>query len=140
MPKFVLKDAYVELDGTDLSNLCSSVTINTPADEVDVTGFGAAFREFAQGLKDSTITLAMFQSFSTGETHDTLSPLHTSGDPFDVVIRPVASDAVATTNPEWTASVRLYDYSPLAAGVGEAATMDVTLRNASQTGIVEATS
>lgn len=139
MAKFVLKDAYVEVDGTDLSNLCSSVTINTPADEVDVTGFGSAFREFAQGLKDATITLAMFQSFAAGETHAVLSPLHASGDTFVVTIRH-DSAAKSATNPEWSATVRLYDYSPLAAAVGEAATMDVTLRNAAQAGITESTS
>jgi len=138
MGKFVLLDAFVEIDSVDLSNMCSSVTIETPADEVDITGFGSAFREFAQGLKDATLTLAMFQDYAAGSTHATLSPLHASGAAFGVTIR-ADSAAVSPTNPQWDAQVRLFNYNPLAAGVGEAATMDVTLRNADTAGIVETT-
>lgn len=137
--KFVLKDAFIEVDGTDLSNHASTVTVGSPADEVEVTGFGGEYREFAQGLKDGTITAAFFQSFEAGETHSVLGPLHESGDPFPLSIRPF-STPVATNNPQWDMTAKLFDYSPLSGGVGEAATTDVSFRNADQSGIVESTS
>lgn len=138
MGKFVLKDAFVEVDSTDLSNFASSVTIETPADEVDITGFGSDFREFAQGLKDATVTVAFFQDFAGGSVHSVLGPLHASGDTFPLAIRP-SSGAIAATNPEFQMTARLFNYNPLAAGIGEAATMDVSFRNADQAGIVEDT-
>lgn len=137
MAKFVLKDASVSVDGTDLSAWASSVTIDTPADEVEITTFGGDYREFAQGLKDATITVAFFQDFGASAVHATLGPLHEAGTAFDLVIKPT-SDAVGATNPSWTTSVVLYNYQPLAAAVGEAATLDVSFRHAGQLGVVEA--
>lgn len=139
MGKFVLLDASVVIDSVDLSNMCSSVTIDTPADEVEITGFGGAFREFAQGLKDATLTCAMFQDYAAGSTHATLGPLHATGEVFSIAIKPT-SGVVSPTNPLWTTQVRLFNYNPLAAAVGEAATMDVSFRNADQDGVVETTS
>lgn len=139
MGKFVLKDAYVEVDGTDLSNMASSVTVGQPADEVEATGFGSDYREFLQGLKDGTITVAFFQDFAPGSVHDTLNPVYQSGATFPLVIRPTSA-AVGTTNPEFQMTARLFDYTPLAGGVGEAATFDAAFRNADQSGIVVATS
>ena len=37
MAKFVLKDAVITVDGDDISDHVSSVTIETSRDEVDVT-------------------------------------------------------------------------------------------------------
>jgi hypothetical protein len=138
MAKFVLKDAFVEVDSNDLSNFASSVTIDTPADEVDITGFGSAYREFAQGLKDATITIAFFQDYAAASVHTVLSPHHAAGTSFALAIR-ADSGAVAPTNPMWTTTVRLFNYSPLSAAIGEAATIDVSFRNADQTGVVETT-
>lgn len=137
--KFVLKDAFLEVDAVDLSSHASTVTIGQPADEVEVTGFGGEFREFAQGLKDGTITAAFFQDFAAGSVHSVLGPLHASGDTFTLKIRPTSA-AVGTTNPQWDMTARLFDYSPLSGGVGEASTTDVSFRNADQSGIVESTS
>lgn len=139
MGKFVLKDVFVEVDGTDLSNMASSATIGQPADEVEATGYGSDYRELLQGLKDGTITVAFFQDFANGSVHDVLNPLYESGDTFDIVIRPVKSTAVGPTNPEFQMTARLFDYSPLAGGVGEAATFDAAFRNASQDGITVVT-
>lgn len=138
MGKFVLKDAFIEVDSTDLSNFASSVTIETPADEVDITGFGSDYREFAQGLKDATITVAFFQDFAAASVHSVLGPLHASGDTFTLSIRPTSA-AASATNPQFDMTARLFNYNPLAAGIGEAATMDVSFRNADQAGITEVT-
>jgi hypothetical protein len=53
MAKFVLRDAYIAINGTAISDHVSSVTVEDSADEVDFTAFSAnAYREFGQGLKD----------------------------------------------------------------------------------------
>jgi hypothetical protein len=138
MAKIVLKDAYISVDSVELSDHCSSVTIETTFDEQDVTGFGSTYREFLQGLGDATITLALFQDFDTGSVDDTLWPLSQSGETFDVVVR--ATSAIASaTNPEYTMTGSLFNYNPIAGEVGNASTTDVSIRNASSTGLVRST-
>lgn len=40
MAKQILKNAFIQINGVNLSDHCSSVTIETSADEVDLTAFG----------------------------------------------------------------------------------------------------
>jgi hypothetical protein len=142
MAKFVLKDASVNINGTDLSQYCSSVTVEANADEVEFTGFGTSgYREFGQGLKDATISVTAFQTFGTavGDTFDTVvQPLHASGGTFDVVVKPTSS-AASPTNPSYTMRSRVYNYQPIAGGVGDASTIDVSFRNGGTSGLVRAT-
>ena len=55
MAKKVLIDAWIEVDGTELSNHFSAVALDLPDDEVDLTGFGSRYREIGRGLKDASI-------------------------------------------------------------------------------------
>lgn len=135
MAKEILRDCFVEIDGVDLSHRCSAVTLDEPADEVDVSTFGGGYHEIDSGLLDATITLTVFQDFETDQVDDTLQPLHKSRDPFLIRIRPRKSDGLGATNPERRMIGKLYNYSPLAGAVGEASTTDVTIRNASERGI-----
>lgn len=135
MAKEILRDCYIEIDGADLSNRASAVTIEEPADEVDTSTFGGDYHEIDRGLKDATMTVSFFQDFAASSVDAVLGPLHESGEEFTVVVRPRKSDGMSDTNPERRMIGRLFNYSPLAGGVGEASTTDVTIRNASQAGI-----
>lgn len=134
MAKHVLKDAVVVVNSVDLSDHVSAVTIEASRPEVDVTAMGADYQEFIPGIPDATITVSFFQDFAAGEVHATLQPLSVSDTPFPVAIKPTTA-AISATNPEIQMSALLYNYSPLAGDVGSANTMDVTFRNASQTGL-----
>jgi hypothetical protein len=138
MAKLVLRDCFISVDAVDLSDHCSSVTIEGAFDEVDVTGFGAAFKEILLGLGDGTITLAVFQDFDVASVDDTLWPLLGSNDGFEVIVRPTSA-AVSTTNPQFTMTGVLPSYNPLAGSIGEASTTEVAIRNSSPTGIVRTT-
>lgn len=138
MAKLVLTDADVVVNGVNLSNHCSQVTIESEKDEVDVTSFGATSKEILAGIGDGTITLDVFQDFAAGSVDATLWPLHLAGSTFVVVVKP-ASAAVSATNPKYTMTGVLLSYSPIAGSVGEASTTSVPIRNASQSGIVRAT-
>lgn len=139
MAKLILTDAFIEVDGTDLSSHVNQVSLEMPDDEVEVSGFGSAMKEYGKGLSDATITATFIQDFDSGLVDDTLWDLKQSDESFDVVIRPT-SDAVSDTNPEFSMSALLYNYSPLSGGLGDASTTEVTFRNASQEGISRATS
>lgn len=134
MAKFVLKSAVVTVNAVDISDHVSSVTIETTFDDVDVTAMGGVYRDIRQGLGDATITLSVFQDFAAGSVDATLFPLSQSGNTFPVTVKPTNA-AVGATNPRYDMTGVLLSYNPIDGGVGDASTTDVSIRNASQTGL-----
>jgi hypothetical protein len=139
MAKQVLKDAYIKIDSTVLSDHVSSVTLEDSADEVEFTSFGANYREYGQGLKTASITLEIFQDFAAASVDAVMEPLYNSGGTFTVEVRPTSS-SVSATNPKYTMTGRLFSYSPLQGAVGDANTTSVTINNAGTAGLVRGTS
>lgn len=142
MAKFVLRDCYVSINGTDLSDHVSGVTITTTRPEVDVTSMGDAFQSFVGGIPDASIEIAYFQDFAATKVDAVHWPLVTTAAdlPFLIAIRSVKAAAGSSTNPTFLmTSLLLGDYQPIAGDVGSAATTTVTYRNASSTGITRST-
>jgi hypothetical protein len=138
MAKVVLNDARIEVDGNDISDHVSEVTVETTRDEVDVTAFGAANKETLAGLGDATISITAFQDFAATELDSILWPLSTDNVPFSVRVRQ-SSDPISATNPEYRLEESLmFGYSPIAGSVGEASTTEVEFRNAGQGGLTRA--
>lgn len=135
MSKFVLKNAVITVDGDDISDHVSEVTIETSRDEVEVTAFGASNKEFLAGLGDATITMTVFQDFASDEIDQNMYQHSIEDSPFEVTVRPTNA-VVSATNPEYSMQALLYNYSPIAGAVGEASTTELTFRNASSTGLV----
>lgn len=137
MAKIVLRDARIEVNGVNLSDHVSEVSVETERDEVDGTAFGAANKETLVGLGDATITMTVFQDFAAASVDATLWPLSTSTVPFTVKVRPTTG-AISATNPEYSMSANMFGYNPISGGVGEASTTDVEFRNATQAGLTRA--
>ncbi len=139
MAKFVLTNAYVAINGTAISDHCSSVTVEDSADEIEFTSFSAnQYREFGQGLHDATITLTVFQDYAGSSVYSILQPLYASGGTFGIEVRPINA-TVTATNPKATMTGRLYSFNPIAGAVGDAATTDISIRNAGTAGLVMGT-
>lgn len=143
MAKQILKDAYVAINGTAISDHVSSVTIESTFDEVDLTSMGvnadgAKYREYGQGIGDSTITLSVYQDYDPGSIDAIFWPLSQSGGTFGVEVRPTSARASAT-NPRYSMTGRVFQFNPLAGGVGDASTTDVPIRNAGTAGITRGT-
>jgi hypothetical protein len=134
MPKEVLTNVKLTVNSVDLSDHCSSVTLESSADEVELTAFGAGFREFAQGLKDATITASFFNDHAASSVAATLQPLFASGGTFAVKVWPDAAGTIV-----YTQTSRLYQNPMLAGAVGDANTIDATFRNAGTAGITRGT-
>ena len=134
MPKEVLRNVRITVNAIDLSTHCSSVSIENSADEVEFTGFGAGFREFGQGLRDSTITATFFNDHDAGSVAATLQPLYASGGTFAVKVWPDAAGTIV-----YTQTSRLFNNPTLAGAVGDANTVDVSFRNAGTAGVTRGT-
>ncbi len=138
MAVFVLKDAVVTIDGVNLSDHVSEVSIETERDEVDVTAMGATNKVNVAGLGDATITCTMFQDFAAAKVDATLWPLSTSNTAFVVTVK-ATSAATSTTNPLYSMTTLMYGYSPISGGIGDASSTEVVFRNAAQAGLTRAT-
>lgn len=140
MAKFVLRDGFIQVNGVNLSDHCSSVTVESSADDIDLTAFTTAgYREFGQGFKDATITATFFQDYAAASVHATLQPLYDSGGTFSVYVKSSQS-ATSSTNPRMElGTARMFGYTPLTGGVGDASSMDVEFRNAGTAGLTYGT-
>lgn len=138
MPILPGTDVRLEVNGVNLSDHVQSVTVETTRDDVDITAFGAVNKVSAPGLGDATITVTFYADEAAGSVNATLWPLASTTTPFTVKARKTSA-AISTTNPEYQLTALMYGFTPIDGSVGDAFTMDVEFRNASQTGLVRAT-
>ena len=134
MARLVLTNVEVNIAGVDLSNHIASVTLGSTYDVVETTAFAGvsgaagnvplAAKTRTAGLVDNSVTLEFHQDFATASVEQTIYPL--LGTTVAVVVQPVASGSVDATNPSYTFSVLISEWTPLNGGVGELATASVT--------------
>lgn len=124
MARIVLTNAYVTINSVDLSDHISSVTLNSSIDVVETTAFSTtAARTRVGGLADNSITLEFHQDYASSSVEATIYPL--LGSTTSVVVKPNGSTTSAT-NPSYTSTVLVSEWTPLNGAVGELATASVT--------------
>jgi len=126
MSVLVLKDASVTINGVDLSDHVTSVTINYSAEILDKTAMGANSKSKVAGLKDASAEIEFNQDFAAAKVDATLFPL-VGAAAFPVIIKPT-SGATSETNPAFTGNGLLESYPPLGGGVGEVAKTSATIQ------------
>lgn len=133
------KDAFISVNGTVLSDHANKISVESSADEVDLTGFtSAGFKEFDQGLKDGSITATFFADYAAGSVDSVLEPMFRLNTAGTIVVKPTSA-TVSSTNPTYTMVGKLFTYNPLAGAVGDALTIDCTFRHSGTLGVVKAT-
>lgn len=123
MAKFVTTDYKILLGTDDFSSSIAAVTLDITADEQETTAFGDTFRTRIAGLKDATISLDWHQDFGAASVDETLFPL--LGSTVAFTITPTSGTASAT-NPSYTGTALVTQYSPFANSVGDLATLSVS--------------
>jgi hypothetical protein len=123
MAKFAATDYFVTINGSDFSTNLNSVELAQEADDLETTAFGSSWRTRIGGLKQASLTLNFMQDFGAGSVDATLNPL--LGSIATVVIKPT-SGTVNSTNPTYTMTALVTQYSPFASSVGDIATLSVT--------------
>lgn len=124
MPKVVATSTVVKIGGVDLSQYVASVNLTTNVNEVTTTNFGSSGNtERVGGLKDSSLQISFMQDFAAGAVEATIYPLIGSTAAF--VVNPSAT-AASSTAPNYTGTVLVTSWSPVAGAVGELLTADVT--------------
>lgn len=124
MARIVLTNALVTVNAVDLSDYVASITLNSSIDVVETTAFSStAARTRIGGLADNSISLEFHQDYASGEVEATIYPL--IGTVTTVTVKPI-NDATSATNPLYTASALVSEWTPLNGAVGELATASVT--------------
>jgi len=126
MARVVLtSNAVIKVGGVDLSDHIASVTYESSVDEVSTTAFGDTGQRRVGGLKDESVALDFHQDNAASSVEQTIQPL--LGGTASIVIKPLGT-AVATspTNPSYTATVLVTEWTPLNGAVGDLATVSVT--------------
>lgn len=124
MARIVLTNAYVTINSVDVSDHVASVTLNSSIDVVETTAFSStAARTRIGGLADNSITLEFHQDYASGSIEATIYPL--LGTTTSVVVKPNGTSTSAT-NPSYTATALVSEWTPLNGAVGELATASVT--------------
>jgi hypothetical protein len=124
VPKFVATDVKVTINGNDLSDHIAQVSLEQTSDEIETTAFGTEWRQrIGGGLKDASISIDFHQDFGSNSVDARLSPLF--GSIATVVVTPT-SGSVSATNPSFTGTFSVVQYSPVASSVGDLATLSVS--------------
>lgn len=124
MARIVLTNAYVTINSVDVSDHVASVTLNSSIDVIETTAFGTSgARSRIGGLADNSISLEFHQDYASTSIEATIYPL--LGTTTSVVVKPNGS-STSVTNPSYTATVLVSEWTPLNGAVGELATASVT--------------
>ena len=123
MAKFVTTDYAFTLNSEDLSTAVAAVTLEITREEQETTAFGNSARTRIGGLQDASLSVDFHQDFGSAAVDSQLFPL--LGSQVAFTIKPT-SDAVSDTNPEYSGTVLVTQYSPFANSVGDLASFSVT--------------
>ena len=123
MAKFVATDYKVTINGGTVSSSLASVELPIEIDEQETTAFGSEWRTRIAGLKSGSITLEFHQDFAAGALDSILWPL--LGTNATVTVVPT-SGTVTSSNPSYTGTFLVTQYTPFASTVGDLATVGIS--------------
>ena len=97
MAQLIFSDAFVSINGVDLSDHVKTVTLNYAATEQDDTVMGDDTESAAGGLKNWNASFEMVQDYDASKVDATIFPL--VGVTTALILRPDNTAGVSATNP-----------------------------------------
>lgn len=138
MAKLVLRDCFILINGTNFSDHVSSVTVALSKKGVDTTSFSGGGAEQVAGLKSDEFDMELQQDYAAASTDAVLYPLYNNETEFTIEVRPTSA-ARSVTNPAYTGTCVLLDYTPLDGKPGDLSNTKIKFPT-QRTGITRATS
>lgn len=125
MAKQIATNIVVKVGGVDLSAFVNNVSLSSSADAIETTSFSSGgARERIAGLKDNSVTIDFMQDFAAASVEATVYPLiGSTAVAFEILPNGTVASA---TNPKYTGSLIVTDWTPVAGAVGELLTASVT--------------
>ncbi len=122
MAAIILKKAHLLINAVDLSAEIQSITLNLTKDGPQSTAMGDDSHEFLpDGMKDGSFDVTFRADYASGSVDATLWGIFNGTTTVAFVIRP-STAAKSTSNPEFTGSCLLSNYTPITGSPGDVAT------------------
>jgi hypothetical protein len=128
MAQLTFTDAYVSVNSVDLSDHVKSVTLSYSAPPTDGTAMGNSTKINAEGVKEWSVSIDLHQDYAASSVDATLFSL--VGTTTAVVVRPVKTGGVSSTNPNWTGTGYVESYTPVGGAHGERLGTSVSILSA----------
>ena len=128
MSKLVLTNPSVLINSVDLSAYITKVTIQSTYDVLDTSTFSStSAKTRVAGLVDNSVSLDFINDMAATALEVTINPVGSSlvGSTTTIVVQGVAGTAT-TTNPKWTFTALVSDWTPLNGSVGSLSTASVS--------------
>lgn len=123
MAVFYNQNVFCSVNGVDLSDHVTAVTINRQFDELNQTVMGLYGHSAFKGLESSSVTIDFLNDTATSKVLQTLQA--TWGTAVSVIIKQNQA-AVSTTNPSYTMTCLINGTTDVNGAVGDLGTQSVT--------------
>lgn len=127
MSAFVLRNAAVRIDNVLVSDHVTDVAVNMSAADVDTTAMTAGGHQRLQGIRDDSFQITALSDFAAGSIDATIWPLFNSGTSLFLVEVWANGTVTAATNPKYSGTCILIEYTPISGAVGDAASTPLNL-------------
>jgi hypothetical protein len=124
----ILTNAKVVLDGNDVSDLCTKISLRQSRKQETDSAMGDDTEIFENGIRQIAMTMTFKKS---AELATILRDIDDAGDPVELVVRRDKDDDVSEDNPQATGDFNLASFNPLDAAWGAKEFFDVTFSPAS---------
>lgn len=124
MPKKVLLDAQLNISGNDVTQWTAKVELDDKFEEKDTTTFASGkAKELLGGLESGEVGITFKNDFAAAALDSIMWALRRT-----VVTWTARADAAAvtTSNPQYSGSVLINEWTPISGSVGDVAEVDVT--------------
>ena len=120
MATFSATDYDIIINAVNMSPMATSASLPVTVAELENTAFGSTYRSRIGGLKDAKLDIEWNEDFAAAQTDALLFPLLGTVVTFE--LRPT-SGARSATNPAYTGSVLISQYTPIDSKVGDLANL-----------------
>lgn len=126
MARLVLTNAFITINGVNLSDHIGSVTLTITDDVIETTAFGSSARTRIGGLADNSVALEFHQDYAAASVEATINGASSLvGTVTAIVVKPNGA-TTAADNPSYSFNALVSEWTPLNGAVGELATASVT--------------
>ena len=124
MAVFAMTDCYIALNSVDRSAYIRSVALHYEGAELDASNFASAgWMTPVSGLRSGNLQLTFNNDVAASAIDSVISALLWTTTTFEIR---ATNAAVGTSNPKWTGSVLVREWTPLSGSVGDLAESSVT--------------
>jgi hypothetical protein len=125
MAKMVLLEPYVEINSVDRSSSVSKMEWDDQFEEKETTTYGSGgAKEVLGGLESGSVAITFKNDYAAGALDSAMWALRRSL--VTIKARPVAASIVSSANPQYSCSILINSWKPIAGSVGDVAEVDVT--------------